>query len=80
MATMSVSIRLFTRVDDSKDHVLPDGPATRGAATSWRVYLFLQLLCAWGLPLVGTIYLSTNRLLLRLRSTQSMQVRQTGHR
>jgi hypothetical protein len=35
--------------------VLPDGPTSRGAATSWRVYLFLQRQFAWVLPLVGII-------------------------
>src|ERR1700723_3721021 len=33
--------------------VLPDGPTTRGAATSWRVYLFLQGRSVVVLLLVG---------------------------
>jgi hypothetical protein len=33
--------------------VLPDGPATRGAATSWRVYLFRADLAALVLPIAG---------------------------
>jgi len=33
--------------------VLPDGPATRGAATSWRVYLLWVDLAALALPSVG---------------------------
>jgi hypothetical protein len=33
--------------------VLPDGPATRGAATSWRVYLVSLSEGAFALPLIG---------------------------
>jgi hypothetical protein len=33
--------------------VLSDGPAARGAATSWRVYLFWGDEAAFALPLVG---------------------------
>jgi len=42
--------------------VLPDGPATRGAATSWRVLGVVWVTrAAWGLPLVGTnLCLPTN--------------------
>jgi hypothetical protein len=35
--------------------VLPDGPATRGAATSWRVYLVLAGLDLLGLALLGSL-------------------------
>jgi hypothetical protein len=38
---------------DGKTDVQPDGPTTRGAATSWRVYLGLQQRYAKVLPLVG---------------------------
>jgi hypothetical protein len=39
-------------------NVLPDGPTARGAATSWRVYLFLQRRFAW----VGIIIFDTTGL------------------
>jgi hypothetical protein len=39
------------------DLVLPDGPATRGAATSWRVYRFGRDDFLWPSPWSGMIVL-----------------------
>jgi hypothetical protein len=42
-----------TKIYSAQNPVLPDGPTTRGAATSWRVYLASLIQEIVVLPLVG---------------------------